>query len=131
LDTAALVVSKLAKTNLHPSGLSPKAALKRGHQSPELRPRFQRRGLCFTVRSDFRAGQHDRYRPQVTKPLVAPLAAVAQERWTLDLSWISVVGRTATTDPQGQNHLGQNHLGQNHRRQNYPGAKRLSEVGDP
>ncbi len=102
MDTAATITAKLAKTNLHPSGLSPTAALKRGHQSPELRPRFQRRGLCFAGRSDFGAGRHVLCRPQVTKHcLVAPLA-VAQERWILDLSWISVVGRTATTDPQTQ-----------------------------
>ena len=39
----------IAKTNLISSGLTSVTALKRGHQSPELRPRFQRRGLCFGV----------------------------------------------------------------------------------
>ena len=41
----------IAKTNLIFSGPTSLTALKRGHQSPELRPRFQRRGLCFAVRS--------------------------------------------------------------------------------
>lgn len=116
MDTAAIIIAKLAKTNLHPSGLSPTAALKRCHQSPELRPRFQRRGLCFAGKSGFRASQYVLYRPQVRKHCVVAPLAVAQERWILDLSWISAVGLTATTDPQGQNHLGPNHLGQTHQR---------------
>jgi hypothetical protein len=40
----------IAKTNLRSVGLSSLAALKSSHQSPELRPRFQRRGLCFAIR---------------------------------------------------------------------------------